>query len=70
MYELLTVSELSALQRMLYEGTEHAYLAAIIEEGNSAWVERYHPVHRELGCLFIEAGTELLQRIDQPLTVA
>jgi hypothetical protein len=70
MYDLLTTTELTVLQSMLFEGTEDAYRLAGIQDGNPGWMEHYRPVHTELGNLFIEAGTELLQRLDQQLQAA
>jgi hypothetical protein len=70
MYDLLTTSELTALQSMLFEGTEEAYKLACARDEKRAWANQYRPVHRELGRLFIEAGTELLLRFDQQVTAA
>jgi hypothetical protein len=70
MYELLTSAELNVLQSMLYEGTEDAFRLASIRDGNPGWVVHYRPVHSELGHLFIEAGTELLIRLDHQVQAA
>ena len=70
MYELLSTTELNVLQSMLFEGTEDAYRLASIKDGNPGWVAHYRPVHRELGQLFIEAGTELLERLDHQVQAA
>jgi hypothetical protein len=70
MYDLLTTAELNVLQSMLFEGTEDAFRIASITDGNPGWAQRYGPVHRDLGYLFIEAGTELLVRLDQQVPAA
>jgi hypothetical protein len=70
MYELLSTTQLNVLQSMLFEGTEDAYRLASIKDGNPGWAEHYRPVHRELGHLFIEAGTELLERLDHQVQAA
>jgi hypothetical protein len=70
MYDLLTTAELTVLQSMLYEATEDAFGASSAVNGRPGWAAYYSPVHQELGSLFIEAGTELLQRLDQAAKVA
>ena len=70
MYDLLTMAELNVLQSMLFEGTEDAFRIASITDGNRGWAQRYGAVHRDLGYLFIEAGTELLLRLDQQVAAA
>lgn len=70
MYELLTAAELTALQSMLYEGAEEAYWNAEIERGDPECGEHYRPLHTEIAHLFIEAGTELLERLDRQLAAA
>jgi hypothetical protein len=64
MYYLLTTEELTVLQSMLYEATEETFHAASILTGHPVWTESYHPLHQEVAQLFIEAGTELLVRLD------
>jgi hypothetical protein len=63
-YHQLTVRELTVLQSMLYEGTEDAYRLAHVRGFPAGWTDRYRQLHRDLGQLFIEAGTELISRID------
>jgi hypothetical protein len=70
MYDLLTTDELTMLQRMLYDGTEEAYKVTRSRDEEPDWPGRYRPVHRELGHLFIEAGTELVERLDTHPTAA
>lgn len=70
MYEVLTAAELNALQGMLFRGTEDAYRMASFTGGNPGLAERYGSVHRELGHLFIEVGTELLLRLDCQVNAA
>lgn len=70
MYDALTMTELTVLQRMLYEGTDEAYKVACGGDEAPGWTEQYRPVHRELGHLFIEAGTELVERLDEQVKVA
>jgi hypothetical protein len=64
MYDALTFGELCVLQSMLYEGTEEAFRVANLERSDSRWFNHYRLSHMEIGRLFIEAGTELLHRID------
>jgi hypothetical protein len=70
MYHALTTRELTILKRMLYEATENAYQLVGFKHGCPEWINRYGPVHLEIGHLFIEAGTELLQRLNQLLPSA
>jgi hypothetical protein len=64
MYGALTFQELTVLQNVLYEGTEEAFRVANTRGSDPLWFNHYRPVHSEVGRLFIEAGTELLERID------
>jgi hypothetical protein len=64
MYDALTMSELCVLQSMLYEGTEDAFRVAHLNRSDPAWFGYYRPVHREVAVLFIDAGTELVARLD------
>jgi hypothetical protein len=61
MYGLLSTEELAALQGVLFEGSEEAYRVAC----QAAGAERCRLVHRELAQLCLEAGTELLLRLDR-----
>jgi len=70
MYDSLTTKELTVLQDMLFCAVEEAYQIINVKDGNSAWFERYRPLHRELGYLFLEAGEELLVRLDQYVKAA
>lgn len=70
MYDLLTTKELTLLQSMLFEATEDTFHAVTVKSRNPAWLVRYRPFHQELGNLFIEAGTELLFRLDQDAMAA
>lgn len=70
MYDLLTTTELTVLQSMLFEGTEDVYRIASILDGNPGEVEHYRPVHLEIGHLFIEAGTALLERLEPQVQAA
>ena len=70
MYDLLTTAELNVLQSMLFEAAEDAFRIASITDGNWGRAQRYGAVHHDLGNLFIEAGTELLVRLDQQVTAA
>ena len=70
MYDLLTTKELTVLQSMLFEGTEDTYRLARLQEADPRSMEFYRSVHAELANLFIEAGTELLQRLDQQVWAA
>jgi hypothetical protein len=70
MYNLLTTKELTVLHSMLFEATEVAFLAVSAPNEDPAWFARYRLFHRELGNLFIEAGTELLLRLDEDVKAA
>ena len=70
MYHSLTIRELSTLQDMLFAATEEAYRVVYLKEGDPDWFVRYQPMHRELGHLFIEAGEELLARLNQMIKAA
>lgn len=65
MYDLLTTGELIVLQNMLYRGTKAAYRTARLKGRDPAWFEDYRPVHTEVAHIFIEAGTELVRRLDR-----
>jgi hypothetical protein len=64
MYDILTFAELTVLQNVLYEGTEEAFRVANLGGSDPLKFNHYRLVHMEVGQLFIEAGTELLHRID------
>jgi hypothetical protein len=70
MYDTLTTKELKTLQSMLYEATENAFRAVNFKHGCPDWINHYAALHFEIGQLFIEAGTELLQRLNQLLPSA
>jgi hypothetical protein len=70
MYEMLTRAELTMLQNILFEGTEEAYRVADLMSDCPHSFMSYRQVHREVGHLFIEAGTELLEWLDQDARVA
>jgi hypothetical protein len=65
MYDPLTTTQLTVLQKMLFEAVEEAYRLINVQDGDPTWMERYHPMHQELGHLFIEAGEELLVRLNR-----
>jgi hypothetical protein len=50
---------------MLYEGTEEAYFVADVKRDDPDWTDHYRPAHRDIALLFIEAATELVNRLDQ-----
>jgi hypothetical protein len=64
MYDLLTTEELIVLQYMLYYGTKAVYNAARLTGKDPDWFEHYRPLHTEVAHAFIEAGTELVRRLD------
>jgi hypothetical protein len=64
MYDALTLRELAVLQELLYEGSEEAFRVTSSRGSDQDWFDHYRPLHSEIGHLFIEAGTELLERID------
>jgi hypothetical protein len=64
MYEALTTTELIVLQSMLFEGTEDAFMLADLKREDPDWYQVYRPAHREIAGLFLEAGTELITRLD------
>ena len=70
MYHSLTTTELTVLQDMLFAAVEEAYRVVNLKEGDSVWFEHYRPMHRELGYVFIEAGEELLARLDRYVKAA
>ncbi len=70
MYDLLDARELTTLQSILFEGTENAYLTAQLMCDDPDWFGHYHLVHQEIAHLFIEAATELLERLDQHVLAA
>ncbi len=70
MYELLTTSELTVLQSMLFEGAEEVYKLADLVCDDPECAELYRSAHREIAHLFIEAGTELIGRLDEQLQAA
>lgn len=70
MYDALSTRELTVLQSMLFEAAEDSYQMAELRPGDRARVQCYGSVHREIGHLFIEAGTELLLRLDQSVKAA
>ena len=70
MFDKLTTAELTILQSVLYEGTEDAYEVVGLKRADTGWFGLYCPVHREVGSLFIEAGTELVRRLDESADLA
>jgi hypothetical protein len=70
MYDLLTTSELTELQNVLYEATEQAYYVATFKPGDPYWTGLYRPFHREIALLFLDVGGELVRRLDVRLKVA
>ena len=64
MYDALSTTELTALQEVLYTATERAYWVLNLAPQNHGWPARYWPVHTETARLFLEAGEELLDRLD------
>jgi hypothetical protein len=70
MFDTLTTTELTVLQGMLYEGTTESYRVTRLGLQNAGWFAAYRPVHSEIGQLFIEAGTELVGRLDQHIKAA
>ena len=65
MYGSLTMTELTRLQDVLFGATEATYGIVNVQDGDDTVLLRYRPVHRELALLFIEAGEELVMRLDQ-----
>ena len=47
MYDALTMTELTALQEVLYAATERAYWVLNLAPQNHGWLARYWPVHRD-----------------------
>jgi hypothetical protein len=64
MYDALSTAELAVLQDMLYTAAENAYRLANLTPDQADWLGRYHPVHGEIARLFLEAGHELVGRLD------
>jgi hypothetical protein len=61
MYDSLNTTELTVLQDMLYTATEKAYQLAHAASADQARLGH----HAEIARLFLEAGQELLDRLDQ-----
>ena len=53
MYAPLTTTELTALQETLFAAVEQAYWVINVNDGDPESMRRYHPLHRELGEVFI-----------------
>jgi|HubBroStandDraft_2_1064218.scaffolds.fasta_scaffold1230705_1 hypothetical protein len=70
MYDLLTTTELTELQNVLYEATEQAYYIATCKPDDPYWTGLYRPFHREIALLFLDVGGELVRRLDQQILVA
>ena len=70
MYDLLTTAELTVLQSMLYEGTEDAFRVAGLYGRDPCLLQQFRPMHQEVAHLFIEAGLELVVRLDREVRVA
>lgn len=70
MYEMITTSELTVLQSMLFEGTEDIYRFAKLVSNDLELAARCRATHREIAHLFIEAGSELVVRLDERLQAA
>jgi hypothetical protein len=64
MYDLLTTRELTVLQNALFAAAEEAYWIVNAQDGDNTCFESYRLMHREIAHLFIEAGVELLIRLD------
>lgn len=64
MYDLLTTRELTVLQSMLYEGAEDTFAMAYPKGGDDPDDSgNYRPLYQEIAHLFIEAGTDLVERL-------
>ncbi len=72
MYSALSARELAVLQNMLYTATERTYRLANLARDSEGRLGTYRPVHGEVARLFLEAGQELLDRLDNKheMTVA
>lgn len=70
MYDSLTTMELTLLQDVLFGAVETAYRILNFKDCSLARFSCYHPMHRELGYLFIEVGEELIARLDQGVKAA
>ena len=70
MYDLLDITELTTLQNILFEGTEDAYLTAQLARDDPERFGRHHAVHQEIAHLFLQAATELLERLDRHVLAA
>ncbi len=65
MFGALTDGELSILQDMLYDGTEDVFSFSDLGYDNLDWVCCYRPLHSEIAQLFLEAASELRNRLHQ-----
>ncbi len=61
MYDALSTTELTALQDMLYTATEKAYQMTHVTPADQTRLGH----HAEIARLFLEAGQELLNRLDR-----
>lgn len=64
MYGALSNTELTVLQDMFYTATEKTYRLANLAGDTEGVTYRYRPVHAEIARLFLEAGQELIFRLD------
>jgi hypothetical protein len=70
MYDLLTTNELNILRSMLYRAAEEAYWVAGSRLDDPYWTGQYRPVHKDIALLFLDAGGELVRRLDDQFTAA
>lgn len=70
MYDVITTSELTVLQSMLFEGAEDVYRFADLVSDDRELAAHYCATHQEIAHLFIEAGSELIVRLDEQFQAA
>jgi hypothetical protein len=70
MYDMITTSELIVLQNMLFESAEGLYRVAGLTSDDLELAALYRATHKEIAHLFIEAGSELIVRLDEQLQAA
>ncbi|HEX6527794.1 MAG TPA: hypothetical protein VF070_48410 [Streptosporangiaceae bacterium] len=70
MYEMLSTRELTVLQSMLFEGAGDLHKLADLKRDDAGYAAPCRSAYREIAHLFIEAGTELIGRLDAQLDAA
>lgn len=70
MYGLLTMSELTVLQDVLYSATDDARHLCEIASSDPEWLARYRPLHAELARLFLDVAYPLMVALDRIMSTS